>query len=492
MGSWYSAHREGRTQIGVTTPSLASWVPSWLAWRAPGPAQAGAWHATTACVFRGPASLVSGDSPALLAPRQPGPGQLVLVTRRLSPQARCPPGPALTPRCPPGPAETEAVPPPAELRKQVESAELRNQRLKEVFQAKVQEFRKVCYTLTGYQVDITRESQYRLTSMYAERQDDCLVFKVGLVRGLHAELGVPVVRGAPRRAGGHFWLRGASMPSGPVSGGSRKRGHLWLVGGCTLVTGGLSAPAQLRQHTAPVLAVISGGHWAPCWATPSSVTAVPSLTGWVSNAGSAHGAEVTGRAGRGPCRLACSWIPGRCLSRAARADRPTGGRRRLGHVCRPRLSAGGTGPGLVAASTRSCTCWSLRGGQPVGPAARGGRGNQSAYRFLSGVSWRVQQVVCDVWARAPVCVPGIPGALPGGHAAPAPATAGAARPQRPDVLPQRERAGLRGPPLQVGQGGPFPPVLRPCVGSAVRGVWAVGEACLLSEPTPPERRVLSS
>ncbi|XP_014386471.1 PREDICTED: mitotic spindle assembly checkpoint protein MAD1 [Myotis brandtii] len=64
-----------------------------------------------------------------------------------------------------------------ELRKQVESAELRNQRLKEVFQAKVQEFRKVCYTLTGYQVDITRESQYRLTSMYAERQDDCLVFK---------------------------------------------------------------------------------------------------------------------------------------------------------------------------------------------------------------------------------------------------------------------------------------------------------------------------
>lgn len=65
----------------------------------------------------------------------------------------------------------------AELKRQVESAELKNQRLKEVFQTKVQEFRKVCYTLTGYQVDITRESQYRLTSMYAERKDDCLVFK---------------------------------------------------------------------------------------------------------------------------------------------------------------------------------------------------------------------------------------------------------------------------------------------------------------------------
>ncbi|KAM7143622.1 mitotic spindle assembly checkpoint protein MAD1 isoform 3-T3 [Molossus nigricans] len=65
----------------------------------------------------------------------------------------------------------------AELEKQVASAELKNQRLKEVFQSKVQEFRKVCYTLTGYQLDITRESQYRLTSMYAEHKDDCLVFK---------------------------------------------------------------------------------------------------------------------------------------------------------------------------------------------------------------------------------------------------------------------------------------------------------------------------
>ncbi|KAM8763563.1 mitotic spindle assembly checkpoint protein MAD1 [Rhynchonycteris naso] len=65
----------------------------------------------------------------------------------------------------------------AELKKQVESAELKNRRLKEVFQTKIQEFRKVCYTLTGYQVDITRESQYRLTSMYAEHKDDCLVFK---------------------------------------------------------------------------------------------------------------------------------------------------------------------------------------------------------------------------------------------------------------------------------------------------------------------------
>uniref|UniRef100_A0A3Q3LAN8 Mitotic arrest deficient 1 like 1 n=1 Tax=Mastacembelus armatus TaxID=205130 RepID=A0A3Q3LAN8_9TELE len=63
------------------------------------------------------------------------------------------------------------------LRKQMESSELRNQRLKEVFQRKIQEFRTVCYVLTGYQIDITTENQYRLTSVYAEHMDDSLLFK---------------------------------------------------------------------------------------------------------------------------------------------------------------------------------------------------------------------------------------------------------------------------------------------------------------------------
>uniref|UniRef100_A0AAX7THM3 Mitotic spindle assembly checkpoint protein MAD1 n=1 Tax=Astatotilapia calliptera TaxID=8154 RepID=A0AAX7THM3_ASTCA len=65
------------------------------------------------------------------------------------------------------------------LRKQMESSELRNQRLKEVFQRKIQEFRTVCYVLTGYQIDITTENQYRLTSVYAEHMDDSLLFKKG-------------------------------------------------------------------------------------------------------------------------------------------------------------------------------------------------------------------------------------------------------------------------------------------------------------------------
>lgn len=64
-----------------------------------------------------------------------------------------------------------------ELKKQVESAELKNQRLREVFQTKIHEFRTVCYMLTGYRIDITTENQYRLTSMYAEQKDDNLLFK---------------------------------------------------------------------------------------------------------------------------------------------------------------------------------------------------------------------------------------------------------------------------------------------------------------------------
>lgn len=66
-----------------------------------------------------------------------------------------------------------------DLKKQVESAELKNQRLKEVFRTKIQEFRKACYELTGYQIVMTSDNQYRLNSVYAEHKEDCLIFKVG-------------------------------------------------------------------------------------------------------------------------------------------------------------------------------------------------------------------------------------------------------------------------------------------------------------------------
>ncbi|XP_062914712.1 mitotic spindle assembly checkpoint protein MAD1 [Mobula hypostoma] len=76
----------------------------------------------------------------------------------------------------------------AEMRKQVNSAELKNQRLREVFQKKIQEFRAVCYSLMGYKIDVTTENQYKLSSIYAEHQDDCLMFKAANSLGAKMQL----------------------------------------------------------------------------------------------------------------------------------------------------------------------------------------------------------------------------------------------------------------------------------------------------------------
>uniref|UniRef100_A0A8D0Z7G7 Mitotic arrest deficient 1 like 1 n=1 Tax=Sus scrofa TaxID=9823 RepID=A0A8D0Z7G7_PIG len=105
----------------------------------------------------------------------------------------------------------------AELKRQVESAELKNQRLKEVFQTKIQEFRKACYALTGYQVDITTEGQFRLTSMYAERKADCLVFKAAGPSGTKMQPARPWPSTAPgpppiRRGGQRLGSRGTPEP----------------------------------------------------------------------------------------------------------------------------------------------------------------------------------------------------------------------------------------------------------------------------------------
>lgn len=64
-----------------------------------------------------------------------------------------------------------------DFKAQLASAEMKNQRLKEVFKKKIQEFREACYALTGFKVDVTRDNQYRLQSMYAERSTDDLLFE---------------------------------------------------------------------------------------------------------------------------------------------------------------------------------------------------------------------------------------------------------------------------------------------------------------------------
>jgi mitotic spindle assembly checkpoint protein MAD1 len=56
--------------------------------------------------------------------------------------------------------------------------ELKITRLKEAFKASSHEYRQACYQLFGWRVDRTKESQYKLSSQYAESPDDYLFFIV--------------------------------------------------------------------------------------------------------------------------------------------------------------------------------------------------------------------------------------------------------------------------------------------------------------------------
>ncbi|KAK6166145.1 hypothetical protein SNE40_022908 [Patella caerulea] len=64
-----------------------------------------------------------------------------------------------------------------DMKAQVRKEELRNRRLMEAFKKTSQEFRNVCCQLLGYKIDITGNSQYRLTSVYSESVHDHLIFQ---------------------------------------------------------------------------------------------------------------------------------------------------------------------------------------------------------------------------------------------------------------------------------------------------------------------------
>lgn len=66
-----------------------------------------------------------------------------------------------------------------EIKAQLTKEELKNKRLMEAFSKKSQEFREVCYQLTGYKIDFHYTNQYKVTSMYAESRDDFFIFQQG-------------------------------------------------------------------------------------------------------------------------------------------------------------------------------------------------------------------------------------------------------------------------------------------------------------------------
>jgi mitotic spindle assembly checkpoint protein MAD1 len=62
------------------------------------------------------------------------------------------------------------------VRDKLASTEKSYQRLKEVFSVKSLEFREAVYALTGYQIDILRNKKVKVTSMYAQSDEDSFTF----------------------------------------------------------------------------------------------------------------------------------------------------------------------------------------------------------------------------------------------------------------------------------------------------------------------------
>lgn len=77
-----------------------------------------------------------------------------------------------------------------ELKEQLEKADVRKQRLMEAFKKTSHDFREVVYHLTGYRIDVLSENKYRMLPLYAESQDDSLLFqksKTGEIQMLESE-----------------------------------------------------------------------------------------------------------------------------------------------------------------------------------------------------------------------------------------------------------------------------------------------------------------
>lgn len=69
-----------------------------------------------------------------------------------------------------------------EMKKMLETEELKNKRLLEVFKKTSQELREVCYQLMGYKIDMPCANKYKITSLYAESPEDFFMFEVILGR----------------------------------------------------------------------------------------------------------------------------------------------------------------------------------------------------------------------------------------------------------------------------------------------------------------------
>ncbi|XP_022249610.1 mitotic spindle assembly checkpoint protein MAD1-like isoform X2 [Limulus polyphemus] len=63
------------------------------------------------------------------------------------------------------------------LKEQLTVAELKNKRLLNAFRKTSQEFREVCYLLTGFKIDVSSQNKYKMSHMYSESENDYLLFE---------------------------------------------------------------------------------------------------------------------------------------------------------------------------------------------------------------------------------------------------------------------------------------------------------------------------
>jgi mitotic spindle assembly checkpoint protein MAD1 len=66
----------------------------------------------------------------------------------------------------------------AQLGERLKNEQTKRERTEKAFQAKAKKFRNTVYSLLGYRIDLKPENLCRLTSIYAENDDDYLVFEV--------------------------------------------------------------------------------------------------------------------------------------------------------------------------------------------------------------------------------------------------------------------------------------------------------------------------
>jgi len=63
------------------------------------------------------------------------------------------------------------------FQKTLESEEKKRIRMKEIFSTQVSSMRTAVYSLLGYKMELSQENVWRLKSMYAEKEEDCLMFQ---------------------------------------------------------------------------------------------------------------------------------------------------------------------------------------------------------------------------------------------------------------------------------------------------------------------------